>query len=433
MFEGKALTLVHFTTELSGGAGAFVRNLHVAMQGMGVPSLVLTRDRSELEGVNTIKPISRIKASFRSHGLNLVGQLGLLNNSYAMFGIEACPVSAKDILLALKDVRPSAFIFYWISYFVDFKTILALRQSFPGVPIVLTCTDEALLTGGCHYSHGCDGYSQSCRQCPATSISGLQHRISRRFVQRRTLIEVLNPIVIYPTSNIQDMGKRSSVMKAARSWVIPLGAVSRVEQSQVWAQRMLSLSRRRSRKLTLLVRSSYEFRKGCDLFVAGLKTVSAREADLSARLKVISIGDPMLERAGIDRFVEHKARGYVSRDELVAIYKEIDVFLVTSREDGGPLMTNECVAMGIYVISTPIGVARDLILSEREGCITRDISSDAISQALLSCLRRFEAHGLLAVEGAGEEERRVSLTFEGYIKSMAQLLNNYRAKSSSTP
>lgn len=430
------MTIVHVATELSGGAGGFVRHLHLAMLGMGLPSLVLTRERNDLDGVVTLKPISRIKGSLRARTLTMLGKLGLIDPAYAMFGIEACPARVRDVLQAVKGVKPSVFVFYWTSYFVDFKTMLALRQACPDVPIVLTCTDEAFLTGGCHYAHGCEGYLQSCSQCPATRMSSLQRRISQRFVQRKALIDGIDPIVIYPTSNIQDMGKRSSAMKAARSWVIPLGAISSIEQSQARVRRALERVRRQDSricKLTLLVRSSGEFRKGCDLFVAALRRLSAAEPDLTARLKVVSIGDQMLAQAGIDRYVEHEARGYVGRDELVSIYNEVDAFIVTSREDGGPLMTNECVAMGIHVISTPIGVARDLILSEREGHITRDISSEAMSEALLACLHRHEAGGLSACDGVAEDASGASLTFEGYIRSMTQLLKSHGKEENAIP
>lgn len=424
------MTIVHVATELSGGAGGFVRHLHLAMLGMGLPSLVLTRERNELGGVVTLKPISRIKGSLRARTLTALGKVGLLDSSYAMFGIEKCPVSAADIQQAVEGVKPSAFVFYWTSYFVDFETMLALRQACPNVPIVLTCTDEAFLTGGCHYAHGCEGYLDSCSQCPATRIAALQRRISQRFVRRRTLIDAIDPVVIYPTSNIQDVGKRSSAMKGVRSWVIPLGAISSHEQRQAKARRAVELMRRRQQdgavgKLILLVRSSSEFRKGCDLFVKALQSLSEVLPDLAARLKVVSIGDQTLAQAGIERYVDHEARGYVGRDELVSIYNEVDAFIVTSREDGGPLMTNECVAMGIYVISTPIGVARDLIVSERDGCITRDVSSEAMSEALLGCLRRHEADDAATVNEELEDESfGESLTFEGYILSMNQLLKS---------
>ncbi len=417
------MTIVHFATELSGGAGGFVRNLHQTMQDMGLPSLVLTRGRTDLDDVVTLRPISRIRGSLRARFLTLLGKFGLLNDNYAMFGIEKCPVDLADIQKALKGVTPSAFIFYWISYFVDFETINDLRYAYPDVPIVLTCTDEAFLTGGCHYSHGCEGYFQSCSNCPATTMTWLQRRIAQRFVQRKVLIDAIDPIVIYPTTNMQDMGRRSSVMKAVRSWVIPLGAVSHLEQSQAKERRALQRVQREgsTRKLSLLVRSSSEYRKGCDLFVSALKILNQRLPDLRRRLEVVSIGDTTLDLARINQYVRHSAMGYVDREGLLSLYASNDALLVTSREDGGPLMINECVALGVFVISTPVGVAGDLIVSKRSGRVTRDVSDEAIADLLADFVERLPEQGIETGPTSGAADRP-SLTFEGYIDSLLAIV-----------
>lgn len=416
------MTFVHFTTELSGGAGGFVRNLHQTMQGMGLPSLVMTRERTDLSGVVTLRPNSRIWGSLRARSLTLLCKLGLLNGHYAMFGIEKCPVVLGDIQQAVKSVAPSAFIFYWTSYFVDFETMRELKLAYPDVPIVLTCTDEAFLTGACHYSHGCEGFLQSCSNCPATSITWLQRRIAQRFIQRKALIDAIDPIVIYPTTNIQDMGSRSSAMNAARSWVVPLGAFSRLEQNQAQERRALKRIEQygSDRKLTLLVRSSSEYRKGCDLFVSALKILSQRLPDLRNRLEVVSIGDATLALARIDQYVRHNPMGYVNRESLLSLYDRIDALLVTSREDGGPLMINESVALGVFVISTPVGVAKDLIISGRVGQITRDLSAEAIADSLSDFV---EASPKQEIGSAADpSDHPAALTFEGYVDSLLAII-----------
>lgn len=418
------MTVVHVATELSGGAGGLVRHLHQAMQGMGVPSLVLTRESNCYSGVVTLKPISRVKGSLRARSLAILGKLGLLDSTYALFGIEKCPVGLADIQRAMKGVTPSAFVFYWTSYFIDFETMRALRYAYPRVPIVLNCTDEAFLTGGCHYSHGCEGYMRSCSNCPATTMTWLQRRIAQRFIQRKALIDVIDPIVIYPTTNIQDMGRRSSAVNAAQSRIIPLGAVSSREQSQVKEQRALGRAgySGNARKLTLLVRSSSEYRKGCDLFVSALSILSQRLPNLRKRLEVVSIGDPTLTSARIDQYVDHVAMGYVDREGLLSLYSRIDALLVTSREDGGPLMINECVALGVFVISTPIGVAGDLIVSGRIGRITRAVSGEAIADSLGGFVENFSNQIIDDVQFFSVNERPYALTFEGYIGLLMELI-----------
>lgn len=420
------MSVVHFATELSGGAGNFVRNIHIAMQDSGLPTFLITREKNDLKDSVTIKPITRLAGSLRARGLTILGKLGAINTSYAMFGIERSPVEFNDIQRALGSRTPTAFIFYWISYFVNFETILKLRQAYPNSPIVFVCLDDAFLTGGCHLSCDCLGYHEACHNCPATSLARIKKRIEQGFRQRQALVSAINPIVIYPTTYIQQTGKKSAVLKNIRSTLIPLGAISNKELSlatnHLYRKRLGRKDKKE--KVTLLIRSSSEYRKGCDLFVSAIQVMSEKIPDLRARLEVISIGDETLQKAQIDKYVNHVAMGYIQRKELMVLYRDVDAFIVTSREDGGPLMINECVALGIFVISTPVGVANDLITEKQNGLITRDVSSNAISDALILFLDNCEMTRFDTMQLSEARKRRSSLTFEGYIESVMNLLKS---------
>jgi glycosyltransferase involved in cell wall biosynthesis len=114
--------------------------------------------------------------------------------------------------------------------------------------------------------------------------------------------------------------------------------------------------------------------------------------------------------------------GYVQRKELMSLYHNVDALIVTSREDTGPLMINECVALGIFVISTPIGVANDLIIEKQNGIITRDVSSDAISDALISFLDNYNMTRSEVEHVSASQTRRSSLTFDGYIRALMDVI-----------
>ena len=211
------MRVVHFATELSGGAGGFVRNIHIAMQDAGFSSLLISREKNDLTNSATIKPLRRVTGSLRARLLWLLNKIGVINSNYAMFGIERAPVSLDDIQRAIGSRKPDVFMFYWISYFLDFKTILELRNSYPEIPFVFICTDEAFLTGGCHYSYGCLGYQESCKNCPATCSAFLKKRIENGFCQRQAWVSAINPLVIYPTTNLERTGKKSGSGPCRRS------------------------------------------------------------------------------------------------------------------------------------------------------------------------------------------------------------------------
>jgi len=375
-------------------------------------SMLMTREQNDIENTVIIRPQTRVASSLHARWLALLGKVGLIKNKYATFGIEKSPVEFSDLQLALVSRKPTAFIFYWVSYFVSFKCMFELRQAYPNIPFVFICLDEAFLTGGCHYTWECHGYESTCSNCPSTLLSLRKKRIEQELRQRVALVRAINPIVLYPTTNLQQMGKESVVLKDLRSAVIPLGAVSIREKSHSLGVKV------RKNKLTLLIRSSSEYRKGCDLFVDAIKAISAKVSDIRSRLEVISIGDATLKDAKIGDYVDHSCLGFVERDELMAIYEKVDALLVTSREDGGPIMINEFVALEKFVITTPVGVADDLITDKKNGLIVRQFTSEAIGDALFFLFDNPELYDCQCscAPASGIDSSR--LTFEGYIRIM---------------
>jgi len=410
------MSIVHITTQVNGGAGAFAVSVHTAMQKLGLSSLLLTRERCDIENTVTIKPLNSLLTSFHHRRLSFLEKLGLINNKYAAFSIEKYPVRFEDIQSKIDQVKPEALVFYWISYFVSFKCMDKLRQLYPDIPFVLICLDEAFLTGGCHYTWGCNGYMSACTNCPSTWLSHRKKRIVEEFNQRVSLIPNINPVVLYPTTNLQKMGIKSEILKNLRSEVVYLGAVSEGE--------IKSSQRTENTKLSILVRSSSEHRKGCDLFIDAIRSIGQTMPDLRSMLKVISIGDSTINDSGIDNIVEHRFMGLVARSELIDIYSQIDVLVVSSREDAGPIMINECVALGKFIISTNVGIAPDLIKNHVNGLVLKEKTVDSMRGALSylvlnssECLKRKN-------EYIAANTDKQSLSYEWYANELVNIINS---------
>jgi len=417
------MSIIHFTTELSGGAGGFVLNLHKAMINSGRPSLVLCRERSNIDGTVLLQPVSRLYGVLRSGILNILYRAKLLNSKYYMFGIEKCPVTINCIKKVLLNHEPKLFIFYWISYFIDFKTIKQLKEAYPNVPIIFNCLDESLITGGCHYSNGCIEFYDSCSNCPGTKVPLLQQLVERNFSNRQLLVKGIDPIIVYPSTNLSSMGAASSLLKELKSKVIPLGAVSQFEQKLLLSQSKYKnkFKSGKNDKVTLLVRSSSDSRKGCSLFISSIKILHRSYPDLCQRIKVISIGDSTLSRSEINNLIDLEDHGYVERESLLHLYSIADALIVTSLEDSGPLMVNECIALGTFVISTPVGISNDLI-TESNGIVMKGISDLDIVKSIVMLFGYHENKDFLDLRENYKNPISESLTFEGYINELLDSL-----------
>jgi len=118
-------------------------------------------------------------------------------------------------------------------------------------------------------------------------------------------------------------------------------------------------------------------RKGADVFVAAITELVGRTANVA----------PLLVGPGWDDFVEAlRAAGaqpvwhhFVADTSAFAdIYRCMDVYWVTSRLEGGPVPLIEAMGSGVCCVSTPVGMAIDLLRDGENGFLTEIGDSDAV-------------------------------------------------------
>ncbi len=137
--------------------------------------------------------------------------------------------------------------------------------------------------------------------------------------------------------------------------------------------------------------------KGPDTFVALAERVRAAIPELTVLLTGPARGFVRreLERRSIP--CTHVMAG--SRGELARAYCALDVYVVASRQEGGPKAVLEAMASGIPLVTTRVGQAQELVEDGRNGllCDVEDVS------ALAGAVVRFSEDAVLreAVRVAG--------------------------------
>jgi glycosyltransferase involved in cell wall biosynthesis len=117
--------------------------------------------------------------------------------------------------------------------------------------------------------------------------------------------------------------------------------------------------------------------KGPDVLVAALD----RLRRLAPELVVLLTGPARgyvrreLERLGIPyRHVQAR-----SRDELARAYHTLDVYLVASRQEGGPKAAFEAMAAGVPLVTTRVGQAQELVQHGRTGLLVEVEGAEALA------------------------------------------------------
>ena len=78
---------------------------------------------------------------------------------------------------------------------------------------------------------------------------------------------------------------------------------------------------------------------------------------------------------GIPFIHKYSDKKYMPEIELPDYYNALDLYLVTSRVEGGPLALVEAMACGIPLITTDVGMARDIIINGENGFILHDFDN----------------------------------------------------------
>ena len=97
-----------------------------------------------------------------------------------------------------------------------------------------------------------------------------------------------------------------------------------------------------------------------------------------------------MEEAGIP-FTHNYVVDYA---DLRHAYHALDLYLITSREEGGPMALMESMASHVPVVSTPVGMAPDLITDSKTGWIA-DIESNALADQARKALTTNDRNNIL--------------------------------------
>lgn len=122
-------------------------------------------------------------------------------------------------------------------------------------------------------------------------------------------------------------------------------------------------------------------RKGMDVLLAVFRQV----ARTIPKLHAVFVGPGWESLAGELRATGAKASvfGFIPRSRLPAMYSLLDVYLVTSAIEGGPLTVLEALACGTPVVSTRVGFVPDVVIDNRNGFTAAVGDAESLAGALL--------------------------------------------------
>jgi glycosyltransferase involved in cell wall biosynthesis len=250
---------------LGGGAARGAYWLHRSLLDAGVDSRVLTNSRETLndETVHTVAP--KLWQDFKSEALKKVDRLPpRLYQRYNknLFSSGICGFSLADHSL----IKESDIIhLHFINGLMKTADLRKLSK-----PVVWTLRDMWPLTGGCHYSVGCNRYMKKCGQCP-TLGSTQTIDLSRLILEYKLLKYPKNLFFVGTSEWITECALSSTVCKDKTVHTIA-NAISADEFSPIDKKTARKILKIKEDSLIILLGSAdiNDFYKGLSLFLESI-------------------------------------------------------------------------------------------------------------------------------------------------------------------
>jgi glycosyltransferase involved in cell wall biosynthesis len=358
-----------------GGGGGFdaAYRLHSSMRTFGIESHMMVLQK-ESDDSDVVDVASHLTVSERVRRFWYETLRRFMRRRYRMspyFHINNLQIVPASRLVDMLPFQPDVIIAHWVLTFVNDATLRDLNRM-THAPILWYCMDMAPYTGGCHYSFGCVGYTRQCGNCPQLGVAKNSHDLShRQLTNKRECLQETNITVVAASSWSKNQLESGSVFRNKRHETILLGVDVDVfcPMPQGKARKKLDLPI--ARKIIFFgAQSLYEERKGIRYLVDALKLLHTMLGDnVTLRDQVLVVTAGKSENAAeLDIAFERRHIGFLKGDVMLAAgYQAADVFVNASIEDAGPMMINESLLCGTPVVSFEMGVAIDLVHTDKTG------------------------------------------------------------------
>lgn len=365
------MRILHFSTDdITGGAAKAAYRLHNSLCEAGQDSrMIVLRKRSDDDRITQapaiqINPWESRFQRLRHFVPGLRAQLPAANYT---FNFDAPPQINFELLLSQIE-PPDVICLHWITDLLDARSIRKLHDHFR-CPIVWVMADQEPLTGGCHYSFGCEGFTRECGNCPQLTPAKPDDHSRVTWQRKKELLSHIPICFVAPTSWGRERLRQSSLFRHHRCELIPypIDAQTFRPFEQNIARDLLHLPQD---KKIIFFGATYleDRRKGMPLLIKAFDSPAIRRLDNLFLLVAGLNGNQLMSKVSLPG----KYIGQLQDELTLALaYQAADIFVCPSVEDAGPMMIPEAMMCGTPVVAFNTGGAPDLIESGKNGYLAK--------------------------------------------------------------
>ena len=312
---------------------------------------------------------------------------GVINNKPPYFFFykseQHPPVNVSKVLNKISKPYDLVYIYFW-QRLLSFKTVEAIYDKLH-CQIHFAGVDYSQMSGGCHFTIGCERYKLGCGKCPAWE-SNKENDFTHKNVEYRASVYMKVHPVVWGNSYEQSFYRQSYLLKN----------YDRIESTQAtideYMFKPLGIKPLRTKysiapeKRFIILFGSQNVsdpRKGFNYLCEALRIFSRRLTDKQQKeILLMTIG--RADTITSDLPFETHPIGYIPYAQLPEIYSLANLFVCPSIYDAGPMMVNQAIMCGTPVVGFEIGALLDSVKGKGTGVCAK--YKDA--QSLCECIRQ---------------------------------------------
>ena len=380
--------ILHITRSHSKGPGVYTYTIHQELLKKGYNSTVLTlNEPNNLD--KSIISIKKKKRKFLNKFKTLLKIITLYVNQ-PQINWNFYPYSLNDQklnfneenLLQFIDFNPDVILFYFLDNFLNAKNIHFLYR-ITNAKLFWVIPDMAAITGGCHYSWSCNGYKNSCGNCPAIFSSNKNDITNSNLLFKLNYFKDTPIHIIAPSQQLYKQVKQSKIFKnnSITKILLPINSELYKPIDKKKIREKFGIPDKK--KIVFIgAQGLNQKRKGMKILFESFKILHSKFNCSLSDLFIVIAGKNIASIKQLIYF-DYKYVGYLDNlTELPEILGAADFYISPSIEDSGPMMINQSIMSGVPVVAFDIGVATDLIIPGETGYIAKKGDSEDLAEKI---------------------------------------------------
>lgn len=314
-----------------------------------------------------------IRVIKRFFGLKMPELASVANKSHLFYYLEEETqqfLTAENLLQSI-GFTPEYVLIGLTTGFINTSEILRLYQ-LTKAKMIYVMLDMWPLTGGCHAILDCKGYTETCKICPAVCDTKHSETPHKQFLIRQSAYKQMRPIILGGSALIKRVWENSSL-----NTVTTLLPINSCIPTDIFNDRCRKIAKQiwniPKEKFVIFAGSdnAKDPRKGRKYLVEALCQLYQDKRIDSKNILVILAGNHNHADENTKRIpFETKYIDYIRDMRLLSLlYQAADLYIMSSIEEGGPMMVPEAMLCGTMVVGFATGFLEndDLLVSETNG------------------------------------------------------------------